>query len=121
MKLLFVALALATAALPKVAGAAEAKPALELKPKAALMATAPHGSAPFVVAMAQPELNLAPPPRARAAQSRSSCTADHDLCYDASSGHIVYKPARQFMPQFPGLTPENISVKRDRIIFRYTF
>ncbi len=123
MKLLVIlalALAFAAAAFPKVAAAAEAKPALELKPKAALTAAAPHGSAPFVVAAAQPELNLAPQPSARA-QGRSSCTADHDLCYDASAGHIVYKPARQFMPQFPGLTPENISVKRDRIIFRYSF
>ena len=120
MKLLIPALALAAAAVPMAAAAAETKPALELKPKAALMAAAPHGYAPFVAAAAHPDLNLAPPPSARA-QSRSSCAADHDLCYDANAGHIVYKPARQFMPQFRGLTPENISVKRDRIIFRYSF
>ncbi|MGZ5073185.1 MAG: hypothetical protein ACXWBL_08610 [Usitatibacter sp.] len=102
MKVLFAAMALAVAAVPTgaAAAAADVRPVLELKPKAALMA--------------------APAPSARA-QSRSSCTADHDLCYDANAGHIVYKPARQFMPQFRGLTPENISVRRDRIIFRYSF
>jgi hypothetical protein len=85
-----------------------------------MMAAAPHQSAPFVEAAAQPELRLAQEPP-RAAQSRSSCNADRDLCYDQNSGHIVYKPARQFMPEINGLTPENISIKRDRIIFRYSF
>ena len=54
-------------------------------------------------------------------QSRSSCNSDRSLCYDAASGRIVYKPARALMPDIPGLTRENISVKRDRIVLRYSF
>ncbi|MGZ5039138.1 MAG: hypothetical protein ACXWBQ_00225 [Usitatibacter sp.] len=122
MKVLFAAMALAVAAVPTgaAAAAADVRPVLELKPKAALMVAPAHESAPFVVAASQPELHFAQPPQ-RAAQSNSSCNADHDLCYDQNNGHIVYKPARQLMPVLPGLTPENISVKRDRIIFRYSF
>jgi hypothetical protein len=43
------------------------------------------------------------------------------LCYDAGDRRLVYKPARNFMPDLPGLTRENISFRRDRIVFRYTF
>ena len=124
MKLLIIALALGIAAAPKVAAAAEAK-ALELKPKAAIAAVAgsiPHQYTPF---MAEPgerhELELLPPPTRHHERSRSSCESENPICYDATSGHIVYKPARALMPEIPGLQPENISVKRDKIVFRYTF
>jgi len=54
--------------------------------------------------------------------SRSACGIESTWCYDATEGgRIVYKPARRFMPHINGLTPENISVKRDRIVFRYSF
>jgi hypothetical protein len=121
MKRLFFALACGVATVPMVACAADVKPPLELRPKAALMAAVPHGSAPFVVPATEPELSFAPPRNAREAQGPSSCTADRDLCYDANAGHIVFKPARQYMPELPGMTPENISLKRDRIVFRYSF
>jgi len=119
MKLLVLALAAGLAAAPKVA-AVETKP-LQLKPKAALAATTHHRSAPFVSPAAEPELDLLPRRDLRQDQSRSSCAGERELCYDPSSGRIVYKPARQFMPEIPGLTRENISVKRDRVILRYSF
>ena len=121
MRLRSFALAAGLAAMPNMAGAADTRPALELKPKAALMAAVPNNSAPFVAPASGPELHFAPPRDNAPAQSRSSCNADRDLCYDANSGHIVFKPARQFMPDLPGMTPENISVKKDRIILRYSF
>ena len=43
------------------------------------------------------------------------------LCYDASENHIVYRPARALMPTIRGLTPENISLKRHAIRFKYSF
>lgn len=123
------ALALATvlAAAP-AAQAAEptvAPPApLQLRPKAGVstaLAIA-HQFAPFVEPLADPEhLGLLQPRDERLASSRSSCTGERSLCYDPASGRIVYKPARQFMPDIPGLTRENISVKRDRIVLRYSF
>jgi hypothetical protein len=117
-----VAAAPVAAAAPIAAAAADARPVLELRPKAALMAAVPNGSAPFVAAAPEAELHFAAAQRdIPQPQSRSSCTADRDLCYDANSGHIVFKPIRQFMPGLPGMTPEDISVKRDRIVFRYSF
>ena len=119
MRLLLLALALIAAA-PSVA-AVEPKEPLQLKPKAALAASAPtHADAPFVMPVGEP-LDLQPPRDSRQDQSRSSCNGQRDLCYDPGSGRIVFKPARGFMPDIPGLQRENISVKRDRIVLRYSF
>jgi hypothetical protein len=117
----FFVLAAGIATMANVAGAADIRPALELRPKAALMAAMPSNSAAFVGPAPGPALHFAPQRDNPPPQSRSSCNADRDLCYDANSGHIVFKPARQFMPGLPGMTPENISLKKDRIILRYSF
>jgi hypothetical protein len=100
----------------------ESKP-LQLKvPKAALTTGLPQQSnAPFAIPVAEPELDFTSRPDPRQGQSRSSCTSGSSLCYDPGSGRIVYKPARNLMPDLPGLTRENISVKRDRIVLRYSF
>lgn len=124
MKLLILALAVAAASAPKVAASAESGPPLQLKPKSAIATTMTptHRYAPFVMPLpAEPDLDLLPRRDLRQDQSRSSCTGNRDLCYDPNSGRIVYKPARNFMPDLPGLQRENISVKRDRIVFRYSF
>jgi hypothetical protein len=100
----------------------ESKPLLLKVPKAALTTSLPQQSnAPFAIPMGEPELALTSRPDPREGQSRSSCASGSSLCYDAASGRIVYKPARNFMPDLPGLTRENISVKRDRIVLRYSF
>jgi len=105
------------------AGAAEDKPSppLQLKPKAAISTISSHNSAPFVMPAPEPELDLLPRRDSRLEQSHSSCSGERSLCYDPNSGRIVYKPARALMPDIPGLQRENISVKRDRIVFRYSF
>jgi len=120
MKLVVLALAAGLAAAPKVA-AVETKPPLQLRLKAALVAAAPHNYAPFVNPVGEPEIELLPRRDLRQDQSRSSCHSDRALCYDPNSGRIVYKPARQLMPDIPGLQRENISVKRDKIVLRYSF
>jgi hypothetical protein len=123
MKLVILAVAVAAAAAPRVAGAAEPKPQepLQLRPKAALSTTAAHRFAPFIVPAADRDLDLLPRRDERLEHSRSSCNGERSLCYDSSSGRIVYKPARMLMPEIPGMQRENISVKRDRIVFRYSF
>jgi len=116
--------AVALAAAPAAEGSEPQPPrALQLKPKAALSAAvAPsHTSAPFVTPSSEPELDLLPRRDPRLEQSRSSCSGQNSLCYDPHSGRIVYKPARNYMPDIPGLTRENISVKRDRVTLRYSF
>jgi hypothetical protein len=124
MKLLVVALVLGLLAASKAA-AVEPAPPLQLKPKSALtsalVSPAPqHQNAPFIAPGEEPVLYLLPRDP-RQDQSRSSCASDRDLCYDQTSGHIVYKPARQLMPEIPGLQRENISVKRDKVVLRYSF
>lgn len=117
------ALVLGIAAAPN-AGAAEADPkSLQLRPKAALAtSTVTHQHAPFVIPiLGEPDLGLLPRRDERHEASRSSCSGQRSLCYDPTSGRIVYKPARAFMPDIPGLQRENISVKRDRIVLRYSF
>jgi len=118
-----VALTLAIASAP--AGAADAvvpKAPPELRLKAAIAPMTPsHRFAPFVIALPEPDPELLPRRDERLEQSRSSCSSQRSLCYDPTSGRIVYKPARALMPDLPGLQRENISVKRDRIVLRYSF
>ena len=113
-------IAVALAASPKVL-AEEAKPLTLKVPKAALTAMPSHSQAPFSIPMGEPDLVLQPRADVRQQQSRSWCENASTLCYDPNERRIVYKPARNLMPDLPGLTRENISVKRDRIVFRYTF
>ena len=78
--------------------------------KAALMG-------PVLVLIA--ETPPAPPPylAARGACERSAS----DLCFDPTDRRIVYRPVRQYMPTFDGLTAEGISLRRDAIRFKYSF
>jgi hypothetical protein len=116
-----IVIALASAASP-MAFAEEAKP-LQLKvPKAALTTgLVTHSNAPFNTPLGEPDLGLIAKHDTRHEQSRSACSNTSTLCYDASENRIVYKPARNFMPDLPGMTRENISLKRDRVVFRYSF
>ncbi len=52
--------------------------------------------------------------------ARNGC-ANRDVCYDSVSGHIVVRPAREYMPRVNGLTPENVSVRHNRVTFTYSF
>ena len=101
---------------------AEEGNALLLRSKTAIETAAPHRSAPYVQPLGEPErAPLFTPHDVRREESRSSCASQRALCYDEGSGHIVYKPARQFLPDVPGLAPEGISLKRDKIVLKYTF
>ena len=120
---LFLAFAVAAAPAGEASEAVASGPPLKLRSKAAVSAVmpAPRASAPFRAPTGEPELELAPSGDPRLQASRSSCSGERSLCYDPTSGRIVYKPARALMPEIPGLQRENISVKRDRITFRYSF
>lgn len=117
----FLVLAFALGAVPAQAAAVESAAPLQLRPKAAIVPDAAHGNAPFVIPAPGPSLDLAAEPARPPERKRSSCAGTSELCYDTNSGHLVYKPARQFMPHIEGLRAENISVKRDRIVFHYSF
>ena len=53
---------------------------------------------------------------------RGACEASAtDLCYDLREARIVYRPARRYMPTVDGLRAESISLRHDRIVFKYSF
>lgn len=120
MKLTLLALTAALLAIP-AAYADDPRP-LQLKSKSAIATVVPHRSAPFVQPLGEPEPEpLVSRRDLREDQSRSSCESGRDLCYDQQAGRIVYRPARQYMPDLPGLQPENISIRRGRIVLKYSF
>ncbi len=94
---------------------------LELRPKLALEAGAHHGASNSMFERGgAPVIDFSPARTALRERPASGCS-EHALCYDSTEGHIVYRPARAFMPDIPGLKRENISVKRHIISFRYSF
>ena len=120
MKPILLIVTLSLAAIPPAR--ADESRALQLKSKTAIATVVPHRSAPYVQPVGEPEREpLFGTRDLRHDQSRSSCESNRDLCYDPSAGRIVYKPARQYMPDLPGLQPESVSVKRDKIVFKYSF
>ena len=58
--------------------------------------------------------------QARATKSACESTA-RDLCYDLTEGRVVYRGARGYMPTTAGLSPEGVALRRNRIVFRYSF
>ena len=125
MNVLLLLLAIAAFLAPRLAAAEEGKQLnLQLKPKLLAAGSAAAAPAPFATPQSDDsrplDLGASAPHRDG---NRSACGIDSTWCYEATEGgrSIVYKPARRFMPHINGLTPENISVKRDRIVFRYSF
>jgi hypothetical protein len=115
-------------ALPLAAGAEEARApegkALQLRPKSvSLESPLALQRAPFLAQPGDPVLELALPREDdRMKASRSSCDrAGQSLCYDSGSGKVVYKKTREYMPELPGMRAEHVSVRRDRITFKYSF
>ena len=54
--------------------------------------------------------------------TRASCESTaRDLCYDLVDGRIVYRAARNYMPEVAGLKAESIALRHNRIIFKYSF
>ena len=79
-------------------------------------------SAPFTVGASDASVEAMLRAEAQGPDLRSACDrAKLDVCYDAVDGRIVYKPAREYMPRFEGLKAESVSLRHDRVVFKYTF
>ncbi|HEX3097909.1 MAG TPA: hypothetical protein VHQ02_09330 [Usitatibacter sp.] len=53
---------------------------------------------------------------------RGSCEySTRDVCYDVADARLVYRPARQYMPKIGELTPENVQLRPNRIVLKYSF
>ncbi|HSN22112.1 MAG TPA: hypothetical protein VLS49_15620 [Usitatibacter sp.] len=95
---------------------------LSVKSKAIASAVAAKPQAPFVAPRDAWPPAIAPGGVEQVAGLRSACEHSvHDVCYDSTDGRIVYRPARRFMPRIGDLEPDGVSVRRDRIVFRYRF
>ncbi len=58
---------------------------------------------------------------ARRGMNGSCENAVTDLCYDLNDARVVYRPARRYMPSVDGLRAESISLRRDKIVLKYSF
>lgn len=105
---------LVIAALCCAAGAAQA-----YEPVAGASRRAAEPAAPV---FAVPTLFAAPEASARErGTGRATCSGDAALCYDGAERRVVFRGARRYMPQIDGLRAESVSLRRDRIVFKYSF
>jgi hypothetical protein len=44
-----------------------------------------------------------------------------DVCFDMRERKPVYRGVREYMPTVEGLKPESVSLKREGIVFKYSF
>ena len=114
-----------TSILAVLAISAQANEGVDLSMKSKSMAAAPmparNAEAPFRAARdPMPELLYRDELERRgpAGACQQNATA---LCYDLADGRIVYRPARKYMPQIDGFRAESISLRRDRIVLKYSF
>lgn len=120
----------ATAILASLAPPAQANDGLELSLKNKVLASAAapvpaarQSDAPFVTTARDPlaQLTMQEEQDRRGARGGTCEAAARDLCFDATTGRIVYRSARKYMPRFDGLTAESVSVRGNRVTFRYSF
>jgi len=67
-----------------------------------------------------PELMMREEQERRGPSGSCEATAS-SLCYDLADRRIVYRQARAYMPQFDGLRAESVSLRHDKVIFKYSF
>ena len=67
-----------------------------------------------------PELLMREEQERRGPAGACEATAS-SLCYDLADRRIVYRQARAYMPQFDGLRAESVSLRHDKIVFKYSF
>jgi hypothetical protein len=124
---LWIAIILASPGLAAYAGAARAGEGMDLSQKSKLMAAAPvpkQVEAPFTSAHLgrDPLPELVMREEAERRGPKGACdNSTNDLCYDLADRRVVYRPVRQYMPRVEGLSPDSVSLRRDKLVFKYTF
>ena len=97
-------------------------PLLQLRPKAGIAPAPSHSAAPFVVQPAsEPDVDFIQQQPQHGKDNHFTCGGENGLCYDPTSGRIEIASARSYMPDIRGLRRETISLRRDRILFKYSF
>jgi hypothetical protein len=116
---------LCTALLASLALPAAASEGVELQMKSKSMAAAGeparNAQAPFRHARdPMPELVLREE-RERRGPAGACENVTGSVCYDISTGKLVYRGARAYMPKVDGLKPESVSLRRGRLTLKYSF
>ena len=68
-----------------------------------------------------PELLMRSEQESRVGPSGACDISAAALCYDMVDRRVVYRSARRYMPAFDGLQAESVSVRRDKIVLKYSF
>jgi hypothetical protein len=120
---LFISAVLATLAAPAAAGEGVELSIRSKSMAASVTSAAPakNAEAPFRAAR-DPLPDFFAPQEGPRKALKSACEANgSSLCYDASDRKLVYRPARKYMPQVDGLRAESVSLRRNRIVLKYSF
>lgn len=117
-----------TVLLAALGSEAQANDGVDSTLKSRALASAPAASTAAVAAQAPFLAARDPFPRMLMREEqesrafRGACQhSGKDLCYDLADRRIVYRPIRQYMPKFDGLTAENVSIRHDKIVVKYSF
>ena len=114
-----------TAVLASLAFAANAADGVELSLKTKALASAsvaPKSDAPFAAGRDPFPLLMLQEEQERRGPRGVGCEfTARDVCYDLADGRVVYRPVRAYMPKFDGLRPESVSLRHNRVVFKYSF
>jgi hypothetical protein len=121
----------ASIALTGLAFAAQAQEGFDLASRAkALAPSASMAGLPGARQFLPPAEWAAPPPAVDVLASRAidprrpradcEITAT-DICFDMRERKPVYRGVREYMPTVDGLKPESVSLKREGVVFKYSF
>lgn len=116
---------IAVSAILSLALAAQANDGVDLSLRTKALASAgvapKHADAPFATGR-DPMLQLLMMEEQERRGPRGACDyTAKDLCYDLADGRVVYRPARNYMPAVEGLRPESVTLRHNRVVFKYSF
>jgi hypothetical protein len=115
----------ATAVLASLAFAVQAADGVELSLRTKALASssvAPKSDAPFTAGRDPlPQLLLTEELERRGPNGTGCEFSARAVCYDLTEGRVVYRGARAYMPAIEGLTPESLSLRANRVTFKYSF
>ena len=121
---LLISTVLATLAAPAIANEGVELSIRSKSMAASVTSAAParNAEAPFRVARDPLPEDFFTPVEDQRKGVKSACDSNAtSLCYDMADRRLVYRPARKFMPTVDGLRPESVSLRKDRIVLKYSF
>jgi hypothetical protein len=97
------------------------EPTLRTKALASAVSVTKHENAPFTTGRDPLPQVLLLEERARLTPRADCEFSAKDLCYDLADARVVYRPARKYMPEVTGLKAESLTLRHNRVVFKYSF